>query len=129
MPPNAAKTDHDAELMAKAIELAQGGDPSPNPHVGAVVADGATVIGEGFHNLAGDDHAEIVALKTAGARAAGKTLYVTLEPCNHVGRTAPCVDAILKSKVKRVVIGCRDPNPHVPGGGVERLREAGVDVA
>jgi diaminohydroxyphosphoribosylaminopyrimidine deaminase/5-amino-6-(5-phosphoribosylamino)uracil reductase len=115
--------------MAKAIELAQGGDPSPNPHVGALVADGTGVIGEGFHNLAGDDHAEIVALKAAGARAAGKTLYVTLEPCNHVGRTAPCVDAILKAKIKRVVIGCRDPNPHVPGGGVERLREAGVDVA
>lgn len=128
MATNAAQTDRDAEMMAKAIELAQGGDPSPNPHVGAVVADAKAVVGEGFHNLAGDDHAEIVALKAAGARAAGKTLYVTLEPCNHVGRTAPCIDAILQAKIKRVVIGCRDPNPHVPGGGVERLKEAGVDV-
>src|SRR5262245_36294759 len=129
MATNAAQTDRDAEFMAKAIELAQGGDPSPNPHVGAVVSDGKTAIGEGFHNLAGDDHAEVVAMKAAGARAAGKTLYVTLEPCNHDGRTAPCVDAVLQAKIKRVVIGCRDPNPHVPGGGVERLREAGVDVA
>lgn len=128
MAANAAQTDIDAELMGKAIELAHNGDPSPNPHVGAIVADGRTVLGEGFHNLAGDEHAEVVALKAAGAKAAGKTLYVSLEPCNHQGRTGPCVDAILKSKVKRIVIGCRDPNPHVPGGGVERLKEAGVEV-
>src|SRR5690242_8286370 len=129
MAANAAQTELDAELMAKAIELAQRGDPSPNPHVGALVADGKTVLGEGFHNLAGDDHAEVVALKKAGAQAAGKTLYVTLEPCNHVGKTGPCVDAILQSKIKRIVIGCRDPNPHVQGGGADRLREAGVEVA
>lgn len=128
MAENAAQTEIDAEMMAKAIELAHNGDPSPNPHVGAVIADGRTIIGEGFHNLAGDDHAEVVALKAAGDRAAGKTIYVSLEPCNHVGRTSPCVDAIIRAKLKRVVIGCRDPNPHVDGGGVEKLRNAGLDV-
>ena len=116
------------ELMARALELGHGGDPSPNPHVGAVIADGREVIAEGFHNLAGDDHGEIVALRAAGDRARGKTLYVTLEPCNHQGRTGPCVDAILASEIARVVVGFRDPNPHVPGGGIERLREAGVEV-
>ena len=128
MSANDAKPDIDAEMMAKAVELAHHGDPSPNPHVGAVVADGSNILGEGFHNLAGDDHAEIVALKAAGARSAAKTIYVTLEPCNHVGRTNPCVDAIIQAKIKRVVIGCRDPNPHVSGGGVEKLREAGLEV-
>lgn len=118
----------DVELMTRALDLAQGGDPSPNPHVGAVVARGREILGEGFHNQAGDEHAELRALSAAGAGASGQTLYVTLEPCNHVGRTAPCVDAILKAGVRRVVVGCRDPNPHVPGGGVEKLREAGVEV-
>jgi diaminohydroxyphosphoribosylaminopyrimidine deaminase / 5-amino-6-(5-phosphoribosylamino)uracil reductase len=118
----------DQSLMARALELAQRGDPSPNPHVGSVVADGETVLGEGFHEAVGLDHAEIVALRAAGEAAKGKTLYVTLEPCNHHGRTPPCVDAILSAAIKRVVIGCRDPNPGVQGGGAERLREAGVEV-
>ncbi|MBK7580971.1 MAG: bifunctional diaminohydroxyphosphoribosylaminopyrimidine deaminase/5-amino-6-(5-phosphoribosylamino)uracil reductase RibD [Myxococcales bacterium] len=120
--------DIDAKLMARAIELAHGGDPSPNPHVGCVIADGATIIAEAFHNAAGLDHAEIAALAAAGESARGKTLYVTLEPCNHEGRTAPCVDAILKAGIARVVVGCADPNPNVPGGGAARLREAGVEV-
>jgi diaminohydroxyphosphoribosylaminopyrimidine deaminase/5-amino-6-(5-phosphoribosylamino)uracil reductase len=128
MPEDPAPSELDVELMGRALELAQGGDPSPNPHVGAIVAAEREVLGQGFHNLAGDDHAEIVALEAAGAKARGATLYVTLEPCNHVGRTGPCVDAIIRAGVKRVVIGCRDPNPHVPGGGVERLREAGIEV-
>lgn len=119
----------DAELMDHAITLGQKGDPSPNPHVGAVVALGREILGEGHHHEAGDDHAEVVAIKAAGARAKGATLYVTLEPCNHEGRTAPCVDAILQAGFKRVVVGCRDPNPHVTGGGVERLQEAGIEVA
>ena len=121
--------DIDAKMMSRAIELARNGDPSPNPHVGSVVADGDKILGEGHHEAAGLEHAEIVALRAAGDAARGKTLHVTLEPCNHDGRTPPCVDAILAAGVSRVVIGCRDPNPTVRGGGVERLREAGIDVA
>jgi diaminohydroxyphosphoribosylaminopyrimidine deaminase / 5-amino-6-(5-phosphoribosylamino)uracil reductase len=121
-------TNLDAQMMSRALELAQRGDPSPNPHVGCVIADGDQVLGDGFHAAVGLDHAEIVALNAVGAKAQGKTMYVTLEPCNHEGRTPPCVDAILASGIKRVVIGCRDPNPRVPGGGMERLREGGVEV-
>ena len=117
--------DVEATLMAQAIKLAQKGDPSPNPHVGCVIADGETVVGEGFHSAAGEDHAEVVALKSAGERARGKTLYVTLEPCNHDGRTPPCVDAILAAGIARVVIGYHDPNPSVRGGGVDRLHRRG----
>jgi len=120
--------DVDAKLMTRAIELAQNGDPSPNPHVGCVIADGDTIIAEAFHEAAGLDHAEIAALRAAGESAKGKTLYVTLEPCNHEGRTPPCVDSILAAGIARVVIGCKDPNPNVPGGGIDRLREAGVEV-
>lgn len=117
------------ELMRRAIALGEKGDPSPNPHVGAVVADDqGNVLGEGFHQSTGLDHAEVAALKAAGEKARGQTLYVTLEPCNHHGRTPPCVDAILAAGVKRVVIGCADPNPRITGGGVERLRQAGVEV-
>ena len=117
-----------AEWMAQAIEIAHQGDPSPNPHVGAVIVKDGQVIATGFHASAGDRHAEIVALEQAGERAKGATLYVTLEPCNHVGRTPPCVDAILAAGIARVVIGCRDPDPRVQGGGVERLEAAGIPV-
>src|SRR5450432_4188988 len=121
--------DLDSELMQRALVLGAGGDPTPNPHVGSVIADAAgTVIAEGFHQAAGLDHAEVVALKRAGGAARGSTLYVTLEPCNHTGRTPPCVDAILAAGIARVVIGCRDPDPRVQGGGIERLQAAGVDV-
>src|SRR5678815_4570168 len=120
--------DTDAKLMARAIELAQNGDPSPNPHVGCVIADGATIVAEAYHEAAGLDHAEIAALRQAGESARAKTLYVTLEPCNHDGRTPPCVDAILAAGIARIVVGCRDPNPNVRGGGIDRLREAGVQV-
>lgn len=121
--------DFDQELMRRAIGLAERGDPSPNPHVGSVVANAqGEVLGEGFHEATGLDHAEVAALKSAGAKARGQTLYVSLEPCNHQGRTPPCVDAILAAGIKRVVIGCRDPNPRVAGGGIERLRAAGVEV-
>ncbi|HEX2873143.1 MAG TPA: bifunctional diaminohydroxyphosphoribosylaminopyrimidine deaminase/5-amino-6-(5-phosphoribosylamino)uracil reductase RibD [Polyangiaceae bacterium] len=121
--------DVDQELMRRAIALGAKGDPSPNPHVGAVVANAlGEVLGEGFHEATGLAHAEIAALNVAGASARGQILYVSLEPCNHQGRTPPCVDAILAAGVKRVVIGCRDPNPRVAGGGLERLREAGVEV-
>src|SRR5882724_8919121 len=124
-----AVKDLDSELMLRAIELGAGGDPTPNPHVGSVLTktDG-TIIAEGFHEAAGLDHAEVVALKQAGPLAHGSTLYVTLEPCNHHGRTPPCVDAVLAAGVTRVVIGCLDPNPFVPGGGATRLAKAGVVV-
>ncbi|HEY6555841.1 MAG TPA: bifunctional diaminohydroxyphosphoribosylaminopyrimidine deaminase/5-amino-6-(5-phosphoribosylamino)uracil reductase RibD [Polyangiaceae bacterium] len=120
--------DIDNKLMSRALELARNGDPSPNPHVGAVLANGEQILGEGFHHAVGLEHAEIVAIQAAGERGAGGTLYVTLEPCNHQGRTPPCVDAVIAARVKRVVIGCRDPNPNVQGGGIERLRESGIEV-
>ena len=121
--------DLDSELMLRALALGAGGDPTPNPHVGSVIVDAqGNVIAEGFHQAAGLDHAEMAALKKAGSAARGQTLYVTLEPCNHHGRTPPCVDAILAAGIARVVIGCRDPDPRVQGGGIERLRAAGVEV-
>jgi len=119
----------DAAFMRRAVELGARGTPAPNPHVGAVVVLEGRVVGEGHHERAGAAHAEALALERAGAQARGATLYVTLEPCNHHGRTPPCVDAILASGVRRVVFGCPDPNPHVKGGGAEALRRAGIDVA
>ena len=114
-------------MMRRALELAAKGlyTTTPNPRVGCVIARDDKVVGEGWHEKAGGPHAEIVALDKAGAAAAGATLYVNLEPCNHHGRTPPCVDAILKAKVKRVVAAMRDPNPEAKGGG-ERLGAAGV---
>jgi diaminohydroxyphosphoribosylaminopyrimidine deaminase/5-amino-6-(5-phosphoribosylamino)uracil reductase len=123
-----SKPDLDSSLMGHAIDLARHGDPSPNPRVGSLIADGTTVIAEAYHAAAGLDHAEVAALKIAGDSARGKTLYVTLEPCNHEGRTPPCVDAILAAGIRRVVIGARDPNPRVAGGGAARLRAEGVEV-
>jgi diaminohydroxyphosphoribosylaminopyrimidine deaminase/5-amino-6-(5-phosphoribosylamino)uracil reductase len=124
----APEADPDAEMMALAIAEGEKGRPSPNPHVGAVVTHDGNVIATGHHERAGDEHAEVVALHAAAGAAAGGTLYVTLEPCNHDGRTPPCIDAILRANVARVVIGCLDPNPNVRGGGAERLRAAGIDV-
>ncbi len=118
----------DVKWMGRALELGRGGRPSPNPHVGAVLVQGHHTVGEGYHERAGLDHAELVAIKAAGDKAKGASLYVTLEPCNHVGRTPPCTEAIIKAGIKRVVIGCEDPNPHVEGGGIEKLRAAGIEV-
>jgi diaminohydroxyphosphoribosylaminopyrimidine deaminase/5-amino-6-(5-phosphoribosylamino)uracil reductase len=126
-PPSGALSDDEKWMMA-ALEQGRAGHPSPNPHVGALVVKNGEVIAKGHHERAGEDHAEIAALKAAGAKAKGATIYVTLEPCNHVGRTPPCTDSLIAARVARVVIGCRDPNPHVAGGGVEKLRAAGVDV-
>jgi diaminohydroxyphosphoribosylaminopyrimidine deaminase/5-amino-6-(5-phosphoribosylamino)uracil reductase len=123
-PPNA----EDEAWMAQALQLAAAGHPSPNPHVGAVLVKAKEKLSEGHHERAGEDHAEVVALTLAGDKAKGGALYVSLEPCNHVGRTQPCTDAIIAAKVARVVIGCADPNPHVEGGGVAKLRAAGIDV-
>jgi len=118
----------DEGWMDRAIQLAEGGRPSPNPHVGAVIVKDGACVGQGHHERAGEHHAEIAALREAGEAAAGATLYVTLEPCNHRGRTPPCADAIIAAKLARVVIGCTDPNPHVEGGGVAKLRRAGIKV-
>jgi diaminohydroxyphosphoribosylaminopyrimidine deaminase/5-amino-6-(5-phosphoribosylamino)uracil reductase len=119
----------DSAMMAIALEEAHKAIPSPNPPVGAVVVTKeGTVAGQGFHLRAGEDHAEAIALAHAGEAARGGTLYVTLEPCNHHGRTPPCVDAILTAGIRRVVIGCLDPNPSVVGGGAQRLTDAGLDV-
>jgi diaminohydroxyphosphoribosylaminopyrimidine deaminase/5-amino-6-(5-phosphoribosylamino)uracil reductase len=125
---HSAADDVDSQMMGLALAEGEKGRPSPNPHVGAVVALGKEVLAAAHHDRAGEDHAEVRAAKLAGDKARGATLYVTLEPCNHDGRTPPCVDAILEAKFARVVIGCLDPNPHVKGGGAERLRAAGVDV-
>ena len=122
--------DDDALWMVRALALAEQGrcGASPNPMVGAVVVDGAGhLAGEGWHRAWGHEHAETAALAAAAGRARGGTLYVTLEPCVHHGHTPPCADAVLAAGVSRVVIASRDPNP-IAGGGVERLRAAGLAV-
>jgi diaminohydroxyphosphoribosylaminopyrimidine deaminase/5-amino-6-(5-phosphoribosylamino)uracil reductase len=117
----------DRVLMGRALALAEKGlyTTTPNPRVGCVVAQGEAVVGEGWHEKAGGPHAEVVALGQAGSLAAGATLYVNLEPCNHHGRTPPCVDLILKHKVKRVVAAMLDPNTPAGGGG-KKLAAAGT---
>jgi diaminohydroxyphosphoribosylaminopyrimidine deaminase/5-amino-6-(5-phosphoribosylamino)uracil reductase len=120
----------DLRWMEIALDLAVRGryGASPNPMVGSVVVDrGGELAGTGFHAAYGGPHAERIALREAGVRAAGGTLYVTLEPCNHHGKTPPCCDAILEASVSRVVIAIADPNPEA-GSGVKRLQAAGVDV-
>jgi len=117
------------DLMRRALSLASQTQPHPNPRVGAVVVSGNSVVGEGAHERAGKPHAEIIALGKAGSRARGATLYVTLEPCSHHGRTPPCADAIVKAGIERVVIGAADPDERVDGAGVDRLLAAGVDVS
>ena len=113
----------------RALELAERGRGKVEDHplVGALVVDGEEVVGEGWYEFAKVDHAETIALAQAGERARGATLYVTLEPCNHSGRTPPCSEAVIAAGVARVVVGARDPNPKA-AGGIERLREAGVVV-
>jgi diaminohydroxyphosphoribosylaminopyrimidine deaminase/5-amino-6-(5-phosphoribosylamino)uracil reductase len=135
MPPPTAPTPNaatppteDERMMDLALAQAKNGRPSPNPHVGAVVAKDGRVFGVGHHERAGADHAEMVAIRAAGEAAAGATLYVTLEPCNHHGRTPPCTEELVAAKIARVVIGVRDPNPHVEGKGIEKLRAAGIEV-
>jgi diaminohydroxyphosphoribosylaminopyrimidine deaminase/5-amino-6-(5-phosphoribosylamino)uracil reductase len=120
----------DERLMALALAEAElgRGRTHPNPIVGALVVSRGKVIAAGHHEKAGGPHAEVVALRDAGKRAAGADLYVTLEPCNHYGRTPPCTDAILASGVRRVVVGSIDPNPLVHGRGIRRLRAAGIEV-
>ncbi|SHF30698.1 diaminohydroxyphosphoribosylaminopyrimidine deaminase / 5-amino-6-(5-phosphoribosylamino)uracil reductase [Desulforamulus putei DSM 12395] len=122
--------NQDRHYMRMALELAAKarGRTSPNPMVGAVVVKDGEVVGKGFHARAGSAHAEVVALADAGEKARGATVYVTLEPCCHHGRTGPCTEALLKAGVKRVVAAMTDPNPLVAGKGLAVLREAGVEV-
>jgi diaminohydroxyphosphoribosylaminopyrimidine deaminase/5-amino-6-(5-phosphoribosylamino)uracil reductase len=120
----------DLAFMAHALRLAEKGlyTTTPNPRVGCVIVRDAAVIGEGWHELAGAPHAEINALRAAGASTHGATAYVSLEPCSHHGRTPPCADALIAAGIRRVVTAMRDPNPAVAGSGVQRLRDAGVEV-
>ena len=121
---------NDEQGLVRALELAERGRgaTAPNPVVGAVLVRDGEVVGEGWHERAGGPHAEIAALEAAGERAGGATLYVTLEPCAHHGRTPPCADALVEAGVLRVVAAVGDPNPLTNGAGFERLRAAGVEV-
>ena len=121
----------DSRFLTLAIEEARLGlgETSPNPAVGALVVQGGEVLGRGYHTWAGGKHAEIVALEQAGVRAKGATLYTTLEPCNHQGRSGACTEAIIAAGIQRVVAAMQDPNPLVSGKGLARLREAGLEVA
>ncbi len=115
--------------MEQAIDLLAGTFPHPNPRVAALVVDRhGRIVGEGVHVAAGGDHAEVAALAAAGKKASGGTVVVTLEPCNHHGRTPPCTDALIEAGVARVVVGATDPDARVAGRGADRLREAGIDV-
>lgn len=127
---NEAFGESDRRFMQQALRLAERGrgNTRPNPVVGAVIVKGGSVVARGFHRRAGAPHAEIEALTAVGMHAAGCTLYVTLEPCCHHGRTGPCTEAILASGISRVVVGCRDENPLVSGRGMAILRKAGVRV-
>ena len=123
-------TAADEAWMRRALAIGERGrySTSPNPMVGAVLVRGGRLVAEGWHRRAGGPHAEIEALARAGTRARGATLYVTLEPCSHEGRTGPCADAIVRAGVARVVAARRDPNPRVAGRGLRRLRAAGIRV-
>ena len=118
------------KYMRRAIELAKkgSGHVNPNPLVGAVIVKDGEIIGEGYHECYGQLHAERNAIASLTESAEGATIYVTLEPCCHYGKTPPCTEAIIEQKIKRVVIGSRDPNPKVSGKGIKMLQEAGIEV-
>jgi diaminohydroxyphosphoribosylaminopyrimidine deaminase/5-amino-6-(5-phosphoribosylamino)uracil reductase len=124
IPPEAEK------FMSLALELARRrlGRTAPNPVVGAVLVKDGQVVGQGYHRAAGEPHAEVEAIRSAGSHATGAELFVTLEPCNHHGRTPPCTDAIREAGIKKVWYGVDDPNPGVRGGGAKTLRDAGIEV-
>ena len=116
-------------LRALALASIAAGDVFPNPLVGCVIVnDAGEVVGEGYHPKAGEPHAEVFALRAAGENARGATAYVSLEPCNHFGRTPPCSRALVDAGVRRVVMGFVDPDPRVSGGGIRTLLDAGIEV-
>ena len=121
----------EARFMARAIELAQRGlySTDPNPRVGCVIVQGGAIVGEGWHQRAGEAHAEVMALKAAGPRSQGGTAYVSLEPCSHHGKTPPCSRALIESGIRRVVAAMEDPNPKVAGSGLLELRAAGIETS
>jgi diaminohydroxyphosphoribosylaminopyrimidine deaminase / 5-amino-6-(5-phosphoribosylamino)uracil reductase len=120
----------DRAMMQRCITLARKalGRTAPNPMVGAVIVKDGRIVGEGFHPGAGQPHAEVFALREAGERAVGATIYVSLEPCNHHGRTPPCSEALVKAKVAKAIVGTVDANPLVAGSGIARLRSAGIET-
>ncbi|WP_017319250.1 bifunctional diaminohydroxyphosphoribosylaminopyrimidine deaminase/5-amino-6-(5-phosphoribosylamino)uracil reductase RibD [Mastigocladopsis repens] len=128
--PKQTGTEFDRAMMQRCLELARRalGYTSPNPMVGAVIVKDGEIVGEGFHPRAGEPHAEVFALQAAGERARGASIYVSLEPCNHYGRTPPCSEALIAAGIAKVVVGMVDPNPLVAGGGIARLRGAGIEV-
>lgn len=123
-------TEFDRDMMHRCIALAKQawGKTAPNPLVGAVIVKDGEIVGEGFHPGAGQPHAEVFALRAAGDRAREATIYVSLEPCNHYGRTPPCAAALVAAGVGKVVVGMVDPNPLVAGGGIKTLEQAGIEV-
>ncbi|MEL6581658.1 MAG: bifunctional diaminohydroxyphosphoribosylaminopyrimidine deaminase/5-amino-6-(5-phosphoribosylamino)uracil reductase RibD [Cyanobacteria bacterium J06621_12] len=120
----------DRTMMQKCLQLAQraAGKTASNPLVGSVIVKDSKIIGTGFHPAFGEPHAEVFALRDAGEKAQGATVYVNLEPCNHYGKTPPCADALIKAQVAKVVTGMVDPDPRVAGGGIKKLRDAGIEV-
>ena len=127
---NTEITAQDRSYLVRALDLAARGlyTTDPNPRVGCVITHGDHVLGEGWHVRAGEGHAEVIALQAAGSQARGATVYLSLEPCSHTGRTPPCADALIAAGVARVVCCTRDPNPKVAGRGIERLQHAGIAV-
>ncbi len=130
MNPTDTAAGQDEAWMARALKLAERGryTTMPNPRVGCVLVKHGKPLADGYHQRAGEPHAEVHALEAAGEHARGATAYVTLEPCSHQGRTGPCCDALIKAGVARVVVAMQDPNPQVAGRGIARLRDAGVEV-
>jgi diaminohydroxyphosphoribosylaminopyrimidine deaminase/5-amino-6-(5-phosphoribosylamino)uracil reductase len=122
--------EHDTRFMEHALSLARKalGMASPNPLVGCVIVNNGEIVGQGFHEYDGRAHAEVLAIKAAGEKARGATMYVTLEPCNHTGRTGPCSEAVTTAGIKRVFAAMQDPNPAVSGSGFAKMRDAGIEV-
>jgi len=122
--------NRDEQYMKQALQLAQKGEGyvAPNPMVGAVIVKDGRIIGSGYHEHYGGPHAEVNAIADAKEDVAGATMYVTLEPCSHYGKTPPCADLLVEKKLAKVVVGSLDPNPLVAGKGIQKLKEAGIEV-